>query len=284
LDAAQAGRSESLSVAGASLALRWFEPEAKPWAAVLLAPAMGVEAAYYGPFCAWLAAQGVCVLSFDYRGMGASRPPGSLRGVQADLDTWAADQDAVLMHLAQQQPGLPLLVLGNSLGAQLVGSLPSRARIQGLLALSMGSGYVGHLVPSFQLRGKLFLRLLAPMAVALFGYFPGKRLGVVGDLPRGAMLQWRRWCLSPQYLLSSEGRHALYKSALFPVTSLYAADDEMLAEPGARMMFAAHGNPRHFEVLEPLAGQRIGHLGIFKTRHQATLWPRLLHHLKELST
>ena len=245
---------------------------------------MGVEAAYYRPFCAWLAEQGVSVLSFDYRGMGASRPPGSLRAMQADLDTWAADQDAVLTHLSDRQPGMPLLVLGNSLGAQLAGGLPSRTRIRGLLAMSMGSGYVGHLVPSFQLRAKIFLRLLGPLAVALFGFFPGKRLGVVGDLPRGAMLQWRRWCLSPQYLLSSEGRHALYKSAPFPVTSLYAADDEMLAEQGARMMFVAHGNPRHFEVLKPLAGQRIGHLGVFKTRHQATLWPRLLHHLKELSS
>jgi predicted alpha/beta hydrolase len=110
LDAAQASRPESLKVAGASLALRWFEPVAAPWAAVLLAPAMGVEAAYYGPFCAWLAEQGVCVLSFDYRGIGASRPPGSLRKVQADLDTWAADQDAALLHLSAARPELPLQV------------------------------------------------------------------------------------------------------------------------------------------------------------------------------
>ena len=153
MDFAQAGRPESLKVAGASLALRWFEPAVHtpgPWAAVLLAPAMGVEAAYYRPFCAWLAEQGVCVLSFDYRGIGASRPPGSLRKVQADLDTWAADQDAVLLHLSAARPELPLLVLGNSLGAQLAGGLPSRSRIRGLLALSMGSGYLGHLQPAFR--------------------------------------------------------------------------------------------------------------------------------------
>jgi predicted alpha/beta hydrolase len=243
---------------------------------------MGVDAAYYAPFCAWLAAQGVCVLSFDYRGMGASRPSGSLRAVHADLDSWVLDQDAALLHLADRHPGLPLLVLGNSLGAQLAGGLPSRSRIRGLLALSMGSGYIGHLQPAFRWRAWLFLRVIGPLAVALFGYFPGKRMGVVGDLPRGALLQWRRWCLSPEYLLSSEGRHALYQGAGFPVISLYAADDEMLEEEGARLMFVAHGNPRHFEVLTPAEGQRIGHLGVFKSRHQPTLWPRLLHHLKEL--
>jgi hypothetical protein len=93
-----------------------------------------------------------------------------------------------------------------------------------------------------------------------------------------------RWFEAAGRPWAAEQRHDLYRSALFPVISLYMADDEMLAEDGARLMFEAHGNGRHFEVLHASDGQRIGHLGIFKTRHQNTHWPRLLHHLQTFST
>ena len=131
-----------------------------------------------------------------------------------------------------------------------------------------------------RLRGRCF----APAATALCGYFPGARLGMVGDLPGGVMRQWRRWCLSPEYLLSAEGLHALYLSAVFPLVSLHMRDDEMLAESGARMMHSAHGNGRRFEVIEPSGGQRVGHLGIFKPRHRDTHWPSLLRHLRSFVT
>lgn len=268
---------------GTALQGRWFAPAGVPWSAVLIAAAMGVEATYYAPFAQWLAQQGAAVLCFDFRGVGASRPTGSLRHVDADLDLWTQDQDAALGVLAARCPGVPLLVVGNSLGAQLAASLASRERLAGLLAVSMGSGYVGHLVPGFRPQARLFLHVVAPAATALCGYFPGARLRVVGDLPRGVMQQWRRWCLSPEYLLSAEGRHALYRSAAFPLVSLYAPDDEMLGEAGARLMFNAHGNGRCFELLQSVGGQRVGHLGVFKERHRATHWPHLVQHLRSFT-
>jgi predicted alpha/beta hydrolase len=272
------------SADGTTLRGRWFAPKGSPWAAVLIAAAIGVEAAFYAPFAEWLARQGAAVLTFDYRGMGESRPQVSLREVQADLDLWAEDEEAALAALAVRCPDMPLLLVGHSLGAQLAAGLRSRDRLRGLLAVSMGSGYVGHLVPRFRTQARLFLHLVAPVATALCGYFPGARLGLVGDLPLGVMRQWRHWCLNREYLLGAEGRHGQYRDARFPVISVYAADDEMLAEDGARMMFTAHGNPRIFDVLHPQGGQRIGHLGLFKERHRATHWPPLVNHLKSLTT
>jgi predicted alpha/beta hydrolase len=262
------------------LRARAFTPQGAPWAAVLIAPAIAVEAAYYMPFAAWLAEQGAATLVFDYRGVGASKVPGPMRGVRADLDLWAQDEDAAVRLLAARCPDLPLLMVGNSLGAQLAGSLASRDTIDGLLAVSMGSGYIGHLVPGFRWQARAFLYAVMPVATALCGYFPGGALGIVGDLPAGAAWQWRRWCLSPEYLLSAEGRHALYRSAAFPLVSLYASDDELLDEAGARLMFDAHGQRRAFEILQPADGERVGHLGVFKERHRARHWPRLLHHLR----
>jgi len=269
---------------GTPLTGRLFRPRGEPWASVLIAPAMGIDAAYYEPFAAWLAAQGAVAMSFDFRGMGGSRFGRPLRGFQADLDDWLQDQDAALNELARQAPGLPLLLVGHSMGGQQAAALPSRDRLAGVVGVALGSGYVGDLVPGFRRQASFFLRVLGPVAIALAGYFPGRRLGVVGDVPKGAMLQWRRWCLTEGYLLAAENRLAQYRASRFPLASLVLADDEMLAESGLRMMFEAHGNARHYEVLQPQNGHRIGHTGFFKERHRDSHWPRALRHLKEFAT
>ncbi|WP_374657595.1 alpha/beta fold hydrolase [Inhella sp.] len=284
MDAAALPAEEVLTSAdGVSIVARHFRPADPPWAAVLIAPAMGMVARHYEAFAVWLAAQGAAVLSFDYRGMGASRFGRPLRGFAADLDLWRIDQDAALNALADRHPGLPVLLLGHSLGAQQAAALPSAARLSGLLGVSMGSGYLGDLRADFRPRSRLFLYGIGPLAMWVCGYFPGERLRIVGDVPLGAMRQWRRWCLTPGYLLDAEQRRPLYRAARFPVISLKMSDDEMLAESGFRMLFEAHGNPRRFAELPPAPGEHVGHTGIFRSRHRDTQWPHLLAALKELT-
>lgn len=283
MDAAEVPAQEVLSARdGARLACRHFRPAATPWAAVLIAPAMGMEARHYEAFAQWLAGQGAAVLCFDYRGMGASRFDRPLRGFQADVDDWLLDQDAALNALAQRHPGVPLLLLGHSLGAQLAAALPSAARLDGLLGVSMGSGYIGDQRADFRPRSRLFLYAIAPLALRLCGHFPGQRLGIIGDVPAPAMRQWLRWCRTPGYLLDAEQRRSLYRAARFPVISLQLADDEMLADSGFRLMFEAFGNPRRRQTVQPAAGERVGHTGIFRARHRDTQWPLLRDNLKEL--
>jgi predicted alpha/beta hydrolase len=79
---------------GTRVSARLFLPTHAPKGAVLIAAAMGVKQAYYADFAAWLARQGYAALTFDYRGMGDSRPAAlrhSLRGFEADLFDWADD-------------------------------------------------------------------------------------------------------------------------------------------------------------------------------------------------
>nr|WP_088887665.1 hypothetical protein [Diaphorobacter nitroreducens] len=63
-------QSETLMVDGAvPLALRVYVPRPGPArASVVVGGAMGVRQAFYGPFAAWLAQQGLRVTTFDYRG------------------------------------------------------------------------------------------------------------------------------------------------------------------------------------------------------------------------
>ena len=75
-----------------------------------------------------------------------------------------------------------------------------------------------------------------PIALRVAGYFPGKRLRKVGNLPSGVMAQWRRWCLSREYVVGAEGEHVrkAYASVRVPMLSLSFTDDEMMSARGIR--------------------------------------------------
>lgn len=256
-------------------------PQGRPKAAVLIAGAMGVKQDYYAAFAQWLAQQGYAALTFDYRGSGASLPPGrSLRGFRADLFDWARDIDAAIDALLARHGALPLLLVGHSLGAQLPGLLRHRDRVAGLVSVAAGSGYWRDNAPRLRRVVLAFWHVLVPLGVAFAGYFPGRRLGKVGDLPRGVVLQWRRWCLHPRYHVGAEGEavRLRFAAARFPVVALSITDDEMMTERGTRVLIDCYENaPRELQRIAPadVGAQRIGHFGLFRRQFEATLWPRV---------
>ena len=273
---------------GTPLAVRFFAPDdgTPRRGAVLIGGAMGVRQDYYRPFAEWLARQGFVVASFDYRGMGESRPAGaSLREVDVDLFDWAADTDTVIEALAERAGDLPIVLIGHSLGAQLPGLLRHRDRLAGLLSVAAGSGYWRDNAPQLRRYVLYFWHVLVPLGTALFGYFPGRRFGKVGDLPRGVVLQWRRWCMHPRYHVGAEGDavRERFEAARFPVVALSITDDELMTERGTRVLVDCYANaPRRIERIAPheVQARRIGHFGFFREQFQATLWQRcaqLLH-------
>jgi predicted alpha/beta hydrolase len=268
---------------GTPIGARIYTPAGSPHAAVLIGPAMGVRQDYYAAFAQWLAGQGYIVMSFDYRGVGESRPPSAkrtLRGFDADLYDWARDFDAALQALVANAPDVPLYVVGHSLGAQLPGMLRHRDRIAGLVSIAAGSGYWRDNAPPLKRIVLYFWYVLVPVATALFGYFPGRRIGKVGDLPRGVVLQWRRWCLNPRYHVGAEGSalRDAFSGARFPVIALSITDDELMTERGTRVLIDCYENaPRELRRIAPadVQARRIGHFGFFRDQFQNTLWTRV---------
>jgi len=262
---------------GHRLAAYRFDPDGLARGHVVIAAAMAVPQAFYAPFAHYLADLGYTAWTFDYRGIGESRK-GPLRKLRADLDDWLdKDYDALLQMIGEVSPDAPLFVVGHSFGGQVAPLLPSRGRLAGLINIAVGSGSTRHLTPRTRRSAPLMWHVLAPTLCPLFGYFPGARIGVVGDLPTGAMFQWRRWCLTPDYLLTGQpGAREAYASADYPVLALTFADDELLLEAGSRMLHEAYRRRAvDYRVIEPerhgLA--RIGHFGFFKPQSGTELWP-----------
>jgi len=263
---------------GVALAARLYRDAGPTKGAVLIGGAMGVRQDYYAPFAQWLAAQGYAVMSFDYRGMGDSRR-GSLRGFDADLFDWARDYDTAIDALRERVPAAPLYLIGHSLGAQLPGLLRNRAHIAGMVSVAAGSGYWRDNAPQLKRIVLYFWHVLVPIATAVCGYFPGKRIGKVGDLPRGVILQWRRWCLDPRYHVGAEGAavREQFEQVRFPVVALSITDDELMTERGTRVLVDCYPNaPRRIERVAPVdvSAKRIGHFGFFRDQFQSSLWAR----------
>ncbi len=276
---------------GGTLALRAWEPAGEPVASVVIGGAMGVPQAYYAAFAGWLAQQGYRVWTFDYRGHGASRPPTprhTLRGYQADLLDWVRDYEAVVRTAREERPASPLYLIGHSLGAQLPGLFEQPERVDGLLSIAAGSGYWRDNAPQRRRRVLFFWHVMVPLATGVCGYFPGKRLGMVGNLPAGVIRQWRRWCLHPRYS-AAEGPEALarYARVRYPVLAWSFSDDEMMTLRGTHNLIKLYSNAlRRVESLQPAeAGvRRIGHFGLFRESFRDTLWPRTLAGLRSLAT
>lgn len=275
----------------APLALRTYEGATPAGASIVIGPAMGVKQDFYAVFAQWLAQQGYRVTTFDYRGVGDSStglPDGALKGFQADLSDWARDYEAVVDHAKAALPGAPLYLLGHSLGAQLPGLFRQPGQVDGLVSVAAGSGYWRDNAPRLRRTILYFWYFLVPLATRLCGYFPGRRLRKVGDLPAGVMLQWRRWCLDPRYSVGAEGRavEQSYAQVQFPVLALSITDDELMTLRGTHNLINLYSNaPRRVERIAPLEVQarRIGHFGLFREQFRTTLWPRTIDSLQALA-
>ncbi|MGH8178944.1 MAG: alpha/beta hydrolase family protein [Steroidobacter sp.] len=269
----------------ASLVLRLFEPSAPARAAVILPSAMGVVQNYYSRFAEWLASQGFLVATFDYRGIGLSAPR-SLRGFEVNIVDWAKQDCAVVIDFIKARlPEAPLFWIGHSLGGQLLGLIPNCSKIDRVMTVATGSGYWRE--NSWQTRRFVWWMwyVAVPLATRIAGYFPGKRLRKVGDLPRGVIEQWRRWCLSREYMVSAEGDNVreAYASVRTPMLAVSFTDDEMMSAEGIRSLHGLYtGASIEYRRIAPrdIGAKQIGHFGFFRPQFEKTLWPLVPQWLK----
>lgn len=279
-------QEEIITADGHVIIGRFFAPREQPKGAVLIAPAMGAPQNYYAPFAAWLASQGFLAATFDYRGTGLSRR-GSLRRFEANIVDWARlDCAAMVGMLSARAPSKPLYWVGHSLGGQILPFVPNRGRVSKMVTVATGSGYWRENSPPLRRTAWWLWYVIAPLSVRLLGYFPGKRLRKVGDLPRGVMQQWRRWCLNREYAVGAEGDQVrtLYASVNVPIVSFSFTDDEYMSARNTDSIHSFFVNaPLKMKRIAPsdIGAGRIGHFGFFRPTFEGSLWRS--HLLPELS-
>jgi len=263
---------------GYRLAACEYAPAGPRRGAVLIVGAMAVPQSFYTDFARWLAGQGWQVLTFDYRGNGRSAPP-SLKGFETDILTWARQDCATaLAHARDLAAGQPLVWFGHSLGGQILAMTPGNEAIAAAVTVASGVGYWRENAYPLRRYSWWLWHVIVPVATALCGYFPGRRLRMVGDLPLGVIRQWSRWCRHPDYAVGVEGpaMRELYRRFTRPLLSLSFTDDEYMSDSNISVLHGFYENAQvEMRRLAPadLGLARIGHFGFFRPSVGERLWP-----------
>lgn len=262
----------------------WYTPSEKERnnakGKIVIASAMGVEQAYYRAIAKWLAQQGYAVLTFDCRAMGESKNQ-QLKHYQCNILDWAKyDYSAALSYIVEQPMTGPIYWLGHSLGGQVFPLVEQIDKVAKVVTVSSGTGYWKHNAPQLKRVAPFFWYCVVPLATSMLGYFPGKRLNIVGNLPKQVIYQWRRWCLHPEYCVSeSITVRKKFEQLKVPLHSICFTDDEMLSVTNMRDLHDLFGNKNKYlsEVTPIDEGiKRVGHLGFFREKFRENLWPKLL--------
>lgn len=252
-----------------------FEPRSGAHGTVVLHGATATPARFYTKFAEFLCERGLRVVTYDYRGVGGSRPD-TLRGFRATMTDWArVDARSVHRYVAERFPGEPVVVVGHSFGGQLLGLLDDAHSASGALLVAAQLGYYGHWPVADQLRLGVIWHGLVPMLTTALGYLPGKA-GLGEDLPAGVAREWAKWCTSPEYLIThvpdAAERFARFAS---PVRFYSFTDDDYAPKAAVEALvdrFRRAPVDHRVVVPEEHGGKPIGHFGFFRPRFRQTLW------------
>lgn len=265
-----------------SLAATRFDPaQRSPGPALLLSPAMAVRRVYYATFARAMAAAGIPVLTYDYRGIGGSRAPGPLRRETATMRDWATlDMAGAIRAARESWPERPLVMLGHSAGGWLAGLCPEASKLDGLVMVASQSGHWRHWSGRHKARVWGAWHVGLPMATRLWGYAPG-RLGLGQDVPPGVAREWAAWGRRRDFV----GEEADYARLRMPVLAVRIADDHDYApEAAVEALLARFPQDRlQRRVVAPSeVGKRIGHFGYFRESVAGALWPEMARAIRSL--
>jgi predicted alpha/beta hydrolase len=191
----------------------------------------------------------------------------------------------MISHLRETHPQNALVVLGHSVGGQMIGMTESSKKIDAMILVGSQTPYWRNFSTLMKPRLWLFWNVLIPSLTKLFGFFPASKLGLFEDLPKLAALQWRRWAKSSNYIFD-EHPHTLAKfEALDQPMLVFSFEDDSIAPPNAvaDLLRFYKNTKREHRHLSPddLSTRSIGHFGFFRKRFQNTLWQDSLDWLKK---
>lgn len=245
---------------------------------VVINPATGVRADHYARYAAFVAARGFDVITYDYRGIGRSRPADLRRCGYRWADWGRFDFDAVVRFARARRSDLPVLVVGHSVGGALPGLAESAVHVRRILSVGGQFGYWPDYAGSQ--RTALFWKwhVAMPLITAACGYFPGRRLGWLEDLPAGVAYDWAFQWGAVERNHPAGDRAELrrrFAAVTAPILAVAVSDDPFATPAAIRRTVACYGNaPTEAVMLSPadLGQEEVGHFGLFHSRHASGFW------------
>ncbi|SEL78696.1 alpha/beta hydrolase family protein [Acinetobacter sp. DSM 11652] len=258
---------------------RYLSSGVKTVARIIVASATAVPQPFYRRFAEYAAERGFEVLTFDYRGVGASSPA-QLKGFKMSYLDWGKlDLAGAIEYFSSDT--FPLFVTAHSYGGQALGLTPNHHQVSAMCCYGTGAGWAGYMPFKERFKVSVMWSIVFPPIVAVTGYLPWSKFNMGSDLPLGVYQQWRRWCKNPLYFFADPEQQDLkaqYASVKTKIYAVSALDDDW-ALPNSRQAFMQHYRSADMRYIDITAKQyqmpAIGHMGYFK-KGAEKIWDDML--------
>lgn len=261
-----------------------FRPGKSNGNLLLINSATGVKQQVYFSFARYFAEHGFTVITYDYRGIGLSKPA-EMKGFEASMRIWGSvDYKTITQYIKTEYPDYTKYCLGHSVGALILGMNEDSVMFDELVFVGTQNAFVGNLKGKTKIEAYLGFGIAQPVTTGLLGYFPAHWFGLGESLPKNCAFDWRTLILnrkSTNRLLEKTDDHS--KKLTQKTFVIRAEDDAWLTEKGVlSLLNDTYPNLKPTYRLIKVSEsdkKEIGHVNFFRSYNQK-LWSIILNELR----
>nr|WP_314497702.1 alpha/beta hydrolase [uncultured Chryseobacterium sp.] len=269
---------------GFQIAVHVFNPEVISHRLLLINSATGVKQQVYFSFAQFFASEGFTVITYDYRGVGLSKPR-KLRNFKASMRIWGSqDYRSLTQFIIRNFPEYQKFCLGHSVGALILGMNKDSKIFDEFLFVGAQNAFIGSLKWKTKIEALVGFGFIQPLLTELFGYFPAHWFGLGESLPKNCAYDWRTLILNRKstnkLLLTNDDYSKELRQKVFIIQ---AEDDDWLTDKGVSSLLKdtyLYLKPKYrlIKTSESEKGE-IGHINFFRS-YNRNLWKIILNEIK----
>ncbi len=267
---------------GYNLSAKLYEPKTPSLGVVQIHCGTGIPQKLYANFAAFIAQQGFTALTFDYRGVAESAPQ-DLGQFNDPLSDWGKmDMAGVFDWVLDNFPNQKKIVIAHSMGGQLLGLMDNHKYIDQIFLIASSTGYWKDMDHPYKWFPAFFWYVLVPIHIKVYGYVNAKKIRQGENLPRGVALQWRKWCVHPNYFEQDFGKELsplFFENITAPIKAIQIQDDPLANSVTCSKLLKYYSNAKiELEEIHPqqYGVPKIGHTGLFSRKFKNTLWTKIV--------
>ena len=271
---------------GFNLSVKIFEPEHPMGKLLIINSATGVKQQVYFSFAKYMSQNGFTVITYDYSGIGESKPK-EMRNFKSSMRIWGTcDFKTLTEFIKKEYPQEEKFCLGHSVGALILGMNADSAIFRKFVFVATQDAYLENLKFNIAVTALFGFGIALPITTTLLGYFPAHWFGLGETLPKGVAYDWRTLILHPKSTsrLYEKNEVDFSKNLTQKTLIIHAEDDPWVTQKGMDNLLKnvypnLLKNFREIEISES-EKKEIGHINFFRSFNKK-LWKIVLDDLHE---
>ncbi|AWM14827.1 alpha/beta hydrolase [Flavobacterium sediminis] len=241
---------------------------------------------FYLPFLTFLAENGYLCCLWNYR--GSEKSDDLKNNYYKFSDYGTKDMSAIKTFLENRFPKLPFLFIGHSVGGQQIGFIENLDNVKGTINIAVSSGYYSNMPFAYRMKAYFFFYVFSPISVLISGFVNSKPYGLMENLPKEVVFEWRDWLEKENYFFDEKfyGKtvpNGNFKNFKFPIHVYYSVDDTISNSKNTKAFWRNVKSEKGitFSALTPteFGLKKIDHFGYFRKNMKNHLWKDIVNKL-----